>query len=68
MAALLPVGYQAVREESNEVGSHRLQHAGYLKEDVVGGIVLGRVQGIIKFRRAVHEEGDILKSVRVATM
>ena len=28
---------QAVREESNEVASHHLQHAGYLKEDIVGG-------------------------------
>jgi hypothetical protein len=37
VAALLPVAYQAVGEESNEVGSHRLQHAGHLKEDVVGG-------------------------------
>jgi hypothetical protein len=68
VAPLLPVAYQAVRKESNEVGSHRLQHAGYLKEDVVGGMVLVRVKGIIKLRRAVHQEEDILVSVRVATM
>jgi len=68
VAPLLPVAYQAVREESNEIGSHRLQHAGYLKEDIVGRIMLVRVQGIVKLRRAVHEEEDVLISVRVATM
>jgi hypothetical protein len=59
---------QAVSKESNEVASHYLKHAGYLKEDVVGGIVLVRVQGIIKLLRATHEEEDILIGVRVATM
>jgi hypothetical protein len=68
LAALLPVADQAVRKESNEVASHHLQHAGYLKEDVVRGIVLVRVQGILKLWRAVHEEEDILISVRVTTM
>src|SRR5215208_8035574 len=59
---------QAVSKESDEVASHYLKHAGYLKEDVVGGIVLVRVQGIIKLLRATHEEEDILIGVRVATM
>ena len=66
MVALLPAANQAVRKESNEVGRHHLQHAGYLKEDIVGGIVLVRVQGIIKLWRTIHEEENIFISVRVA--
>jgi hypothetical protein len=68
VVTLLPVADQAVSEESNEVASHHLQHAGYLKEDVVGRIVLVRVQGIIKLWRATHEEEDVLLGMCVATM
>jgi hypothetical protein len=56
----VPVADQAVCKENNEIASHHLQHAAYLKVDVVGGIVFVRVQWIIKLLRAVHEEEDIL--------
>jgi hypothetical protein len=51
---LLAVADQAVREESDEAGSHHLQHPSYLEEDIVGRIVLVGVQGIVKLGWAVH--------------
>ena len=61
MVTLLPVADQAERKKSDQIASHQLQHADYLKEDIVRGIVLVGVQRIIKRWRTLQQEEEAVK-------
>jgi hypothetical protein len=63
-----PVTDQAHGRERNQVASQHVQYTSYLKEDVVRRIMLIGIQGIIKLRRAIDKEEDILIGVRVSAM
>jgi hypothetical protein len=53
-------------EEATKKGRSDLEHAGDLEEQIVGRVMLGWVQRVVKAWRAVQQKERVVSAVRLA--